>query len=204
MITISLDEYGEFENEENKPLFIAGLIFDDREDAGEGHFEERNERERIRAYYKKVISDAGVGFSYPQDLHSNGNAKRDHDVVAPVKSKVAETLPEFIQNGTYAGNALYDQNGKRIKERTGQYHLFVMLKSDDGKKKLLTENANMLAKDDWAANRYFHMAGSVVNRIIFHNPLYQAGNMPSVNIDIATRHMPSMNITLKLCVKSYM
>ena len=29
MVTISLDEYGEFEKNENKPLFIAGLIFDD-------------------------------------------------------------------------------------------------------------------------------------------------------------------------------
>lgn len=26
MVTISLDEYGEFEKNENKPLFIAGLI----------------------------------------------------------------------------------------------------------------------------------------------------------------------------------
>lgn len=187
MITISLDEYGEFEKEENKPLFIAGIVFDDRENAGEIHIEEKIERERIRAYYKKVISDAGDGFSYPQDLHSNGDGERDHNVIAPVKSKVAETLPEFIRDGTYEGNALYNENGQRIRDRKGRYHLFVMLKSDDGKKKLLAQHANMLAKDDWAANRYFHMAGSVVNRIIFHNPLYPAGHMPSVNIDIATR-----------------
>ena len=193
MITISLDEYGDFENEANKPLFIAGLIFDDREQDGQVHIEERIERERIRAYYKKVINDAGDGFSYPQDLHSDGDEARNHNVIAPVKSKVAETLPEFIKDGTYAGTYLYNENGQKITDRQGKYHLFVMLKSDDGKKRLLSENANMLAKDDWAANRYFHMAGSVVNRIIFHNPLYQAGNMPSVNIDIATRSTGSVD-----------
>lgn len=187
MITISLDEYGEFEKEENKPLFIAGLIFDDQENSGEIQVEERIERERIRAYYKKVMADAGEGFRYPQDLHSNGDVKRDHKVIGPVKTKVAETLPEFITAGTYGGHPLYNEKGNRIRERKGKYHLFVMLKSDAGKKRLLAENANMLAKDDWAANRYFHMAGSVVNRIIFHNPLYPAGHMPPVNIDIATR-----------------
>ena len=187
MITISLDEYGEFEKEDNKPQFIAGLIFDDQENTGGVHIEEGIERERIRAYYRKVISDAGDGLSYPQDLHSNSDRERDHNVIAPVKSKVAETLPEFIERGTYGGSALYNENGRKIRERKGKYSLFVMLKSDDGKKKLLAENINMLVKDDWAANRYFHMAGSVVNRIIFHNPLYPPGHMPSVNIDIATR-----------------
>ncbi|MGN0424013.1 MAG: hypothetical protein ACI4FY_01730 [Acetatifactor sp.] len=187
MITMSLDEYGDFEKEENRPLFIGGLIFDDGEQAGQIHTEEGIERARIRAYYKKVIEDAGEGFSYPEDLHSNGDASRDHNVVAPVKNKVAETLPEFISKGTYAGNPLYDETGRRLRDRKGRYHLFVMLKSDDGKKRLLSENANMLARDDWAANLYFHMASSVVNRIIFHNPIYRYGKAPSINIDIATR-----------------
>ena len=35
MITISLDEFGEFEKEDNKPLFVAGLIFDDMEQLGD-------------------------------------------------------------------------------------------------------------------------------------------------------------------------
>lgn len=193
MITISLDEYGEFEKENNKPLFIGGLVFDDGESPNEVHTEERIERERVRAYYKKVIEDAGDGFSYPQDLHSNGDACRDHNVVGPVKTKVAETLPEFISKGTYDGKPLSNENGNRIRERKGKYHLFVMLKSDDGKKRLLSENANMLAKDDWAANRYFHMASSVVNRIIFHNPLYRQGHAPAINIDIATRSTGSVD-----------
>lgn len=187
MITISLDEYGNFEGEEQKPLFIAGLLFDDGEKIGESHREEWTERERIRSYYKKVMEDAGKGFSYPQDLHSNGDGMRDHKVVGPVKTKVAETLPEFISKGTYQGKPFYDENGRKIRERKGKYHLFVIMKSDEGKKRLLNERASMLAKDNWAANLYFHMAGTVVNRIIFHNPLYGQGQMPSINIDIATR-----------------
>lgn len=187
MITISLDEYGEFENEDNKPLFIAGVVFDDREQPEEKAIEDRIERDRIRAYYKKVIENAGENFLYPQDLHSNGDLKRDHDVIRPVKQKVKETLSEFINEGTYDGEPLCYENGKKIPTRKGQYHLFVMLKSDDGKKSLLRDSANMLARDDWAANRYFHMASSVVNRIIFHNPLYKKGKVPSISIDIATR-----------------
>lgn len=183
MITISLDEFGEFEKEDNKPLFVAGLIFDDMEQLGDSQIEERTERERVRAYYRKVIAEAGENFVYPQDLHSTGNAERDHNVVRPVKAKAAETLPEFLTKGTYEGKPLINEKGSIIRERKGKYHLFVMLKSDDGKKRLLSQNANMLADDNWAANRYFHMASSVVNRIIFHNPLYT----PTINIDIATR-----------------
>lgn len=192
MITISLDEYGEFEKNDNKPLFIAGVIFDDQENAGEVQTEERVERERIRAYYKKAIEDAGEGFKYPQDLHSNDDQDRNHNVVSKVKEKVSGSLSEFIEKGTYKGKPLYNESGKKIRNRNGKYHLFVMLKSDDGKKRLLSENANMLANDDWAANRYFHMASSVVNRVVFHNPLYKQGCIPSINIDIATRSTGSV------------
>lgn len=193
MITITLDEYGEFEKEGHEPLFVAGLIYDDKDIPGE----KRAERERIGAYYKMVIKDAGEGFSYPQDLHSNGDKKRDHEIIRPVKNKVSETFSEFITEGTYVGKALCNEAGNRLCERKGKYHLFVMLKSDEGKKKLLAANANMLANDNWASNRYFHMAGAVVNRIIFHNPIYKKGEIPSVSIDIATRatqNIANMNL----------
>lgn len=189
MITISLDEYGEFEKEENKPLFIGGLIYDDMGNPGE----EQEERKRIAAYYKRVVADAkameedaGEDFRYPNALHSNEDKNRDTQVVKPVKEKVSQTLAEFIMDGTYEGEALIGENGRKLRTRYGKYHLFVILKSDDGKKSLLTGHANMLARDDYAANRYFHMASSVVNRIIFHNPIYN-GKVPPVNIDIATR-----------------
>ena len=59
MITISLDEYGEFEKEDTKPLFIAGIVFDDQDDEKE----EWTERNRIKSYYKRVIADSGGKFS---------------------------------------------------------------------------------------------------------------------------------------------
>lgn len=187
MITISLDESGHFEEENNEPLFIAGVIFDDMSDDEDIAVELGKERARIRSYYRAVMADVGGGVRYPRDLHSNGDKHRDRNVIRPVKQMVAKTLPEFITFGTYRGKPLRTENGRTIRDRIGKYHLFVMLKSDDGKRRLLSQNANMLARDDWAANRYFHMAGSVVNRIIFHNPLYEYGHMPSINVDIATR-----------------
>lgn len=216
MITISLDEYGDFEYDDNKPLFIGGLIYDDGENRGSdqpsNRAEEMAERKRITAYYKRVIEDAKAGvnapspqgtpaqsssaasdFTYPQALHSDGDSKRDHDVVRPVKTKVAETLPEFITNGTYGGKPLTDNNSSPLPGRKGKYHLFVMLKSDAGKSRLLVQHASMLANDDWGANRYFHMASSVVNRLIFHNPLYTAGHAGAINIDIATRSTGSVD-----------
>ena len=51
MITISLDEYGDFEKDGKEPLFIGGIIFDDQEEKEE----ECTERKRIEAYYKKAI-----------------------------------------------------------------------------------------------------------------------------------------------------
>lgn len=195
MITISLDEYGEFEKEENRPVFIAGLIYNSRgflqdnhqEDSKVDNAEEKTERERIRAYYRKAIADAGSSFRYPEDLHSNGDKERDKNVVRPVKQKIAETLPEFIMKGTYGGDILKNEDGRIIGNRKGKYHLFVMLKSDVGKEKLLSDNTSIFARDNYAANRYFHMAGSVVNRIIFHNPLFAGGSTPSIHVDIATR-----------------
>ena len=113
MITISLDEYGEFEKEDTKPLFIAGIIFDDQDDEKE----EWTERNRIKSYYKRVIADSGGNFQYPEDLHSNGDKKRDREVIKLVKSKVQETLPEFITKGTYQGETLNDDYERKIRER---------------------------------------------------------------------------------------
>jgi len=91
MLTYALDEYGDFEglNHINAPIYIGGLIYDDHSVDGE----EKLERERVKAYYKSVISDAAQdtqsieGFSYPEALHSNGNGIRNYYVVRPVKEK---------------------------------------------------------------------------------------------------------------------
>lgn len=82
MITISLDEKGNFENEDDQPLFISGMIYDDKgADSSSSRNEKLNERKRIRAYYCKAISDAGNGFLYSEDLHSNEDKERDYNVI---------------------------------------------------------------------------------------------------------------------------
>ena len=212
MVTISLDEYGEFERKdqveedsqknnkkkngsdtqeavEKDPTFIGGLIYDDasaKEDT-------KHERARIEAYYRRVIADVKARaqvhrnqFKYPSALHSNGDTERDQKVVKKIKKEINKTLAEFLSKGTYKGISLSDQDGDTIPLRRGKYRLFVMLKSDDGKKNLLGKSVNAISDDNFAANRYFHMASSVVNRIIFHNPIYKK-NLSAINLDIATR-----------------
>lgn len=193
MLTYALDEYGDFEGLKNinEPIFIGGLIYDDHAVDGE----EILERKRVAAYYKSVIADAAQdaknksGFSYPEALHSNGNGSRDHFVVKPVKEKIKLSLAEFVRKGTYKGSKLQykDRNGsmRDFQDRKGEYFTFVVLKSDRGMTKLLSQNANILAKDDYASNLYFHMADELISRLIFNNPLID--NIQEISLDIATR-----------------
>lgn len=193
MFTYALDEYGDFEGlkNTNKPIYIGGVIYDDHSIRRE----EVIERKRIKAYYKSVISEAAPianctsNFSYPEALHSNGDADRDHNAVRPVKEIVKSTLAEFIRRGTYKGNKLQyeDRNGtlRDFQDRNGEYYIFIILKSDQGMTRLLSQNANILAKDDYASNLYFHMADELISRLIFNNPLID--DIQEISLDIATR-----------------
>ena len=59
MLTITLDEQGDFENIQNKlekePVFIGGIIYDDMGIAGE----KINEIKRLKSYYKKYAAVSG-------------------------------------------------------------------------------------------------------------------------------------------------
>ena len=193
MLTYALDEYGDFEGlkNTNEPIYIGGLIYDDHSVNGE----EKLERKRVKAYYEAVIADAAfdaqntAGFVYPEALHSDGNANRNHNIVRPVKEKIRTSLAEFIQRGTYKGKKLqYTINNGTLRDfqdRKGEYYIFVILKSDHGMTRLLSQNANILAKDDYASNLYFHMADEVISRLIFYNPLIN--DIKEIALDIATR-----------------
>lgn len=192
MLTYALDEYGDFEGlkKDREPIFIGGLIYDDHDVPGE----EEQERKRLEAYYRAVIRDAAVGaenaedFKYPEALHSDGRKDRDHTVVRPVKERVGQTLSEFIQKGTYKGQRLqtFDHNVRQtLPDRAGEYHIFVILKSDQGMTRLLSQHANILAKDDFASNLYFHMADELICRLIFYNPMIS--DIKEIALDLATR-----------------
>ena len=186
MLTISLDEYGAFEQigNANGPVFIAGIIYDDKGNKGETD----KERNRIKAYYRNAVEEAksentsvySEDFSYPQALHSNGDKDRDHYVVSAVKEKIRNSLPEFLQDGTY--------NTKKVLEnssRKGKYHLFVMVKSRYGIEQLMGDKINILARDDFASNLYYHMSSKLITRLLFHNPVISEIN--DVALNLATR-----------------
>ena len=192
MITISLDEAGVFEKNYNqtgnysKTTLIGGILFDDLNN----DVEISNEMKRIQAYYISVINQAnenkkGLEAKYPQDLHYKNMANADK--VKYVKDTVRKTLPEFLKNGTFnSKQLLYD--GSTLPERKGKYRICAIVKSAQGKSKLLKDSNGSFFNDKVGANTYYHMVSETVEHLIFHNPLinYDDGTV-EFNLDIATR-----------------
>lgn len=175
MITIALDENGDFEGRKkrgNQPIFIAGLLYNDMNDA----HDTANERERVVNYYQHVCQK--VGEHFPEGLHMNYQGDNGQ-AVSNVKNEVGRTLREFLRNGTYDGQSLYS------KPRKGKYLLFMQLKSTHGKQELLQKETSVLLKDDFASNLYMHMAEDILSRVIFYNPYWQ--DIQHVYFDLPTR-----------------
>lgn len=201
MITIALDEKGDFEGVKQKiePVYIAGIMYDDLNDPTDTE----NERKRIAAYYKEIIKTAAykssykADFQYAQSLHSGNDNHYNSCVVAPVKELVSRTIGEFIKKGTFQSYFLKDpQTGQSLGKRTGHYHLFAVLKSNTGIKKRLANNANFLAQDDFASNLYFHMVSSLLFKLIFYNPVID--NIESINLELATRSSGNLSASDRL------
>ena len=98
MITIALDENGDFEGFQQfgqpEPLFIAGIVYDDK-----GHENDAwNEMQRLDDYFRAVAST--VKCHYPIDLHVNHQGTNGYNVKR-MKTELQATLPEFFQQGTY-------------------------------------------------------------------------------------------------------
>ena len=175
MITIALDENGDFEGlnrESDEATFLAGLLYDDNGD----EMDTENERERIIAYYQHVCAKAGGHF--PESLHIS-HAGNNGGYVAKTKEEVGASLGEFLRNGTYQKKAL-----TRFPRR-GKYMLFMQIKSNQGKRTLQGKDLCKLVKDDFASNLYMHMAEDVVSRLIFHNPHRPV--IRKVHFDLPTR-----------------
>jgi tetratricopeptide (TPR) repeat protein len=189
MVTIALDEAGVFETKfhgnmkDSSTTLIGGVFFDDMDSDNEYV----NELQRIEAFYRASVEEARkknpeMKISYPQSLHSKGN---NDDVVREVKTVVGETLPEFLQKGTFRGDVLKTQDDEIIAERQGSYRICAIVKSAMGKAGLLRPELGNVFKDGAASNLYYHMVSETVERLIFHNPLYP--QIGALNLDIATR-----------------
>lgn len=180
MITIALDEQGDFENLEGKlentPVFIGGIVYDDIED----YTDYDNEKKRLQKYLKNVC--LSVGCRYPQDLHfsSDGNANNGQKV-ALVKEKFSETIKEFLEQGTWNNNAVIPEG------RVGKYYIFASLRGRHGKKNLLSDGVSEAVKDDFASNLYVHMAEDVIERLVFHNPIVT--DIKKIRLELATRRV---------------
>lgn len=281
MIIISLDEQGHFERSDIKePKFIGGLFYE-----CSGPIEEKLERKRIEAYYRRVVADAkklaknkeykyevkmhdgtikkynkvlldkfAADIKFPNDLHyepynedemaqifcklglikrikdAEGKAKKikrnqkfdlsglydlgliskadlnNHRLTDEIlkllptnngvkvqltKKIVQETIAEYIKAGTYNGEPLKDKEGNELGYGDGEYHLFAMILSDNGKSSLTNKNLNVFVNDNAASNLYVHMASNVVNRAIFYNPMFDT-RKEDVYVDIATRSSASI------------
>ena len=180
MITITLDEQGHFETPDcdSEPMFIGGLLYDDR--GNQQDYE--NELSRIIQYLRRVCAQSGSRF--PQDLHVECGNTNSY-AVKQVKTELSDTLSEFLRTGTYHGEECLVPGPGGSRSRKGNYFIFVMLKSKEGKKTLLNNRVSELVRDDYASNLYLHMAEDVVERLVFHNPLLRVTG--SLHLELATR-----------------
>lgn len=180
MITIALDEQGDFENLKHKlrsePVFIGGIIYDD---AGDSDDYDR-EKNRLQKYFKNVCSEAGG--NYPRDLHywSSGGTNNSH-IVGAVKTKFGETIEEFLENGTWEGSDILHE------QRKGKYYIFASLRGKNGKTDLLAGGVSEAVREDFASNLYVHMAEDVVERLLFYNPVID--NIEQIRLELATRRV---------------
>ena len=190
MITIALDENGDFEGFQQsgqpEPLFIAGIVYDDMDNAQDAI----NERIRLDRFFRAVAKDSRS--LYPQGFFGklksdeteegkgrekfNSNAKKDMRIF---RDAIDAALPKFLAHGTYNGEELVAM------PRVGHYAIALTLKSEAGKTEYLQPSMSNLLHDKVASNLYWHMADGLVSRLVFTNPF--AFGVQRVRLELATQ-----------------
>ena len=201
MITISLDESGTFETfgEEGQSdiLFIAGVVYENENKEIERYYEEC----RLDAYFRKVAKTTGC--QYPVDLHLKDD-KSNKKNVKRMEEEIRDTLSEFINDATYNGMPVIDDEDlirinetkdedKELKVSTavindrkgGFYRIATMLYNGEGKSIFKQDETSDLLNDTHLSNLYMNMAHSLVSRLAFHNVF--SLNPDKVRFDLATR-----------------
>ena len=183
MLTIALDEQGRFENVEGyegkEPLFIGGLIYDD----GDSSADHDREKRRIRLYLKAVCEENHA--EYPQGLHYEEGGGILNDTLGDVKRRINETLGGFLRSGTCPIRNSFGDELNHMKPRQGRYSLFALERFGTVQKELLSDETSILVREDYASNLYVHMAEEIVERLIFHNPVFEVRGR--ILLDLATR-----------------
>lgn len=168
MITISLDEQGDFEffeKDSKDPLMIGGVVYNDKDFEDE----KETEQQRIKAYYTAVCreySTPDIPLSYPQSLHSSDRVGNNQ--VAATKKGVSETIKEFLESGTFKGKQLVNSQGEELPKRRGIYYVYVFVKSDADKPQY-TKKDNEFVNERTSSNLYYHMAKDTLNRLMIQS-----------------------------------
>lgn len=192
MLTIALNEYGDFHHLGQKKdslkhiHFITGIVYDD-----EGSEQDlRNEQIRLDRFFRAVAeasnSDYPQGFfgdTKANDLEGateiEGNSQNKSQIRRNMKryrDALDAALPEFLTNGTYEGQQLVGM------PRVGHYAITLMLKSEAGKTQFLQPYMSELLHDGVASNLYWHMADSLVSRLVLSNPFALHNNRVQLHL----------------------
>ena len=192
MLTIALNEYGDFHHLGQKEdslkhiHFITGIVYDD-----EGSEQDlRNEQIRLDRFFRAVAeasnSDYPQGFfgdTKANDLEGateiEGNSQNKSQIRRNMKryrDALDAALPEFLTDGTYQGQNLVGM------PRVGHYAITLMLKSEAGKTQYLQPYMSELLHDGVASNLYWHMADSLVSRLVLSNPFALHNNRVQLHL----------------------
>ena len=165
MMTISLDEYGSFENRENRKCLIGGVVYDGPKDPRE----QDRELARINQYLRDACRACGARF--PQALHFERDASGailNLEEVNAVKSRIEETFAAFLAEA----------------EPRGRYYLYTLAADREGVSMFRGSGVGNLLQDAYAGNRYLHMAGMALHNLLVNNPVLQARDY---HLELATR-----------------
>lgn len=181
MLVVSLDEYGKFEgNSKNEILAIGGVIF--KPDSRQSREEEKKlvdaENKRIKRFFQNVFSRCGT--SLPRDLHyiNDDNAKtiKNKEAVKKTEECLIRELFDFLKgDGKWRG-----ENAP-----LGKYYLYYLVGDRDGI--ISNKNTGNILDDEFATNRYEHMAYRVLENIILYNFKLEDDYY---RLQLATRTMP--------------
>ncbi len=192
MLTIALNEYGDFhhlgqkENSLKHIHFIAGIVYDD-----EGSEQDlRNEQIRLDRFFRAVAEASNS--DYPQGFFGDtkvDDVERATEIGVNPQNKsqikrnmkryrdaIDAALPEFLADGTYKGRNLVEMS------RVGYYAITLMLKSEAGKTQYLQPYMSELLHDGVASNLYWHMADSLLSRLVLSNPFALHNNRVQLHL----------------------
>lgn len=152
MVTICIDESGNFEKKEYLKKFIGGVVYvgEDCED----------EEKRLDGFFKKQCELFSL--DYPRGIHTTEmNSNKTNSESKFIKEKIIENLKIYLR-----------ENGK--------YHFTCLIKSRTKRKDYM--NVSNIVDDDNASNLYEHMVRNLIFNLVFYGENVYNDNHVNLNI----------------------